>query len=220
MKMCAFLEAQAERRSSAYGLSDLMRRAFGPFVQGAQHIRRSGLKNTGFFPGYLFGGGAQYLGVFKRDGCNGRSQGIAYNIGGVPAAAEPDLENGDFNAGLGEGEEGRNGDDFEKGEGLIQSFAIEGDFKSVVKGLGADIFAIDANAVAELAELGRGVEARAESGVSGDGFHHGGDAAFAIGAGDMNAMESAFGVAQLLEGVLYGLYAGVYAEEGSFAQPL
>ena len=56
--------------------------------------------------------------------------------------------------------------------------------------------AIDAYALAEVDEVGRGVEAHLVAGLLEDGGEEMGDGALAVGAGDMDALELTLGVAE------------------------
>src|SRR5260370_18992497 len=66
------------------------------------------------------------------------------------------------------------------------------------EGFVADFFAIDANALVDCFEMGRGVQSRSKAGVAKDGFEECGSGAFAVGAGDVSAGVSTVGAAEAL----------------------
>ena len=69
--------------------------------------------------------------------------------------------------------------------------------------------AIDSDTLAEVDEVGRGVEAHFVAGFLEDGGEKMGDGAFAVGAGDMDAAEAALGVAEGGHEVEGGLDVGL-----------
>ena len=69
--------------------------------------------------------------------------------------------------------------------------------------------AVDADTFAEVDEVGRGVEAHLVASFLEDGGEEVGDGAFAVGAGDMDGLEFALGVAEGGHHVDGGLYIGL-----------
>ena len=84
----------------------------------ADHAADAVLEDAGLLGGDLGQGLAEVLLVVDGDGGDDGEAGAVDDVGGVEAAAEADLEQGEVGRGLAHGEEGGGGGDLEEGDGL------------------------------------------------------------------------------------------------------
>ena len=116
-------------------------------------------------------------------------RGRSTTFGGVEAAAEADLEQGEVGRSLAHGEEGGGGGDLEEGDRLrpVRGLAALEFGDQAVLG---DEFAGEADALVEAGEVGRGVDVNAGARRLEAGAEHGHHRALAVGAGDVDHRRS------------------------------
>lgn len=170
-----------------------------------------GAEDAGFFPGDVGDGGAEVLLVVEGDVGEDGEQGLD-DVGGVEAASEAYFEDGEIELQLGEVEEGEGGEGLEvagrvgelargdEGAGGVVDLEEEagegvvGDLVEVWSGAWGE--AVGADALGDMDEVRRGIEAGAEACGGGDVGEGGGGAALAVGAGDEDGAEAPLGAAE------------------------
>jgi hypothetical protein len=163
-------------------------------------LRRDHRRHTRFDDARLLGrdqrqGVAQQRGVLQADGGDD-ADGRGDDVGGVQPAAQPHLQHHPIDLLLGEVEQGQHGHDLEggdAGDGLDGRLALLQQAHHIVLG---DQLAVDADALAEGVQVGRAVEAGAQTRRAQDRVDGGRGGAFALAAGHMDIMQTLMRIAQ------------------------
>ena len=119
------------------------------------------------------------------------------DVGRVEAAAHTHFDDGDVDLLVAEVVEGQSDSHLEEGEPLVfkELLVFFDEADHFVLGYH---FAADADALAEVDEVGRGVETHFVAGLLQDGGEEVRHGAFAVGAGDVDGAEAALGMAEVV----------------------
>ena len=165
---------------------------------------RAGRDDAGFLGGNAGELGSEDSGVLIRESGDDGGGLFGEDVGAVEASAKANLYDLGIDVRIAEGEERHSGEELEGAEATrgVAKFIIDdglelGDERSETV-LG-DRFAVDRNPLGEFVEVGASVEAGAEMGCPKDRFDHGGDGAFALGAGDVDGEAGGLGAAEANE---------------------
>ena len=148
-----------------------------------------------FLGGDLGDGVPQQVGVLQSD-VGDHAHERQQDVGGVEPPAQPRLDHGDLHVALREVVEGQRGGHLEEREfQLLHAVAVL--VHEIDHFLFGNHLPVDADALAEVVQVGRGVEPRAVAGLlqhRGEDVRHG---AFAVGACDVDGEEVALRIAQV-----------------------
>ncbi len=157
----------------------------------------SGLDDAGLLGGDLFDGVAQPCHVVHIDRPDDRGVGVEH-VGGVPAAAHADLHDGHVDRSVGEFPDGHGGEHFEEAHlrlaELVHLHIDDGDqILDLVPGVDeiviGKLLAVDGDALVDVLQMRRGVQAGAHAVGTADGLRHAGGGPLAVGAGDVDHAE-------------------------------
>ena len=187
----------------------------GGIVEGGGRFRRALphqgggilLEDAGFLVGDLPDRMAEEVAVVEADIGDDGEVGLQ-DIGAVEPAAEPRLDHGDVDVGIGEPLETETRGNFEERQALLDEIGFplreEGEYIFL-----RDHLPVDADALPEITEMRRGEKAGAEPRRPEGGSEHRRDRALAVGPRHMDAAETAFGMAERLAEGLHRLQPGL-----------
>jgi len=192
------IAADNGQRRAALG-GDPFQGGQGLRLLGRRDDRHAGLDDAPLLESDLGQRVAQQLGVVEAQAGDDRHQ-RRQDVRRVQPAAQANLDDGHVHRAGGEVVEGQGGDDFEPGDarrGLDgRAHAIhDGDERRLGDAAIGGVGRQDADAFAELTQVGRGVEADAQPSQPQAGGAHGRHRAFALGAGDVERREAGVRVA-------------------------
>ena len=189
----------------------------------AEHAGAAGLDDGGLLGGDGLDGIAEHVHVVESHTGHGDGPDALDSARGVPAAAHAALEHGDVDALLGVDHAGGHREQVELGDvvrtlprlGASRVHALPrrlGSGDTAREPLLGDGRALDLHALGVRDELGARVERRAIALRHEDGGGVARGRGLAVGAGDLDRLEAAVGISQLVQHVLDGLEQGANAE--------
>ena len=191
-------------QDGAHGLGGLL----GVIDNGAAFF-----DDTGFFGGDLVQRITEDLGVVEADFCDGGHQLVGHDVGRIAAAAQAGLQHDKVALFAGEPEQCQRRDSFKLDRDLaaLQFDGIDGVqhlLGQAGQGARRDHLAVDLEPLTEIHHVGADGQAGLVAGSGQDGRGHGGQAAFAVSARNVDALEVFFRVAQVIHQVLHAGQAG------------
>ena len=173
--------------------------------------------NARFRQADLFFGIAEVFGMFQRHIDKNRRFHVFDHIGGVDLAAHTHFHNGGFHAFLSEVVKGHGGIDFKFRRlfkaGFHHRFDVGFHFiEQAGHILVGDLFTADAEPLPIGMKMGRSEHPRFFAGGHQHGIEHRNDAAFAVGAADMNVFHGFFGISQAAKEFLHPVQTEIKPE--------
>ncbi len=189
--------ARQKRRAALGG--DPHEHIQGLAVDAPQHDRPTRFDDAALFGGDLGEGIAEPFRVIAADRRHDGHRGIDY-VGGIEPSPEADLDDRSIHTPAGEMQKGHDGEDFEEGQidaAGRRSGPDVGGKADHFRGL--DFLRADANALRQVDQVRRGVEADPVPGGAQHRVHHRGDRTLPVGPRDVQDRKTPLRIAQALQ---------------------
>ena len=149
---------------------------------------------------------------------DGRHQCVRHHVGGIVPAAQTGLQHHQITLFAGKPQQSQCRDGLKLHRGLPALLMDSGDgiqhlLRQRGQGAGRDHLAVDLEPLPEIHHIGADGQAGLVTGSRQDGSRHGRQAALAVGAGNMHALQLLLGVAQVCQQIPHPLQSGFAAAQ-------